>query len=119
MRYSAFICFAILLLAAPTQAADSTANSSRTSDGNSASTSSAKSINRDDPRDIARRLAVIPVAQANAIALKRVPGKLLHAEIETNDGSRTWQIDIQAKDGHRVRMWLNANTGAFLKMVDR
>jgi uncharacterized membrane protein YkoI len=119
MRPSAFICLFALLLAAPAQAADSMASSSRTTDGNSASTSSATSINRDDPRDIARRLSVMPLTQAGAIALKRVPGKLLHAEIETNDGIRTWQIDIQAKDGRRVRMWLNANSGAFLKMVDR
>jgi uncharacterized membrane protein YkoI len=95
------------------------ANSSRTTDGNSASTASAKSINRDDPRDIARRLPVMPLAQASAIALQRVPGRLLDAEIETNDGIRTWQIDVQANDGHMVRMWLNASTGAFLKMVDR
>jgi uncharacterized membrane protein YkoI len=108
-----------MLLAAPAQAADSTANSSRTSDGNSASASATKISNPDSPRDIARRLAVMPVAQANAIALKRIPGKLLHAEIETNDGIRTWQIDVQANDGRKVRMWLNANTGAFLNMVDR
>jgi uncharacterized membrane protein YkoI len=119
MRHSAFLCLCVLLPAAPANAADSMTNSSRTTDGKSASASSAKSINRDDPRDIARRLPVMPAAQANAIALQRVPGKLLHAEIETNDGIRTWQIDIQARDGHTVRMWLNANTGAFLKMVDR
>ena len=59
------------------------------------------------------------MAQAGAIALKRVPGTLLDAEIETNDGIRTWQIDVQAKDGHRVRIWLNANSGAFLRMVER
>ncbi len=116
MRQSAFACLFVLLLAAPTQAADSMANSSRTTDGNSESTSSTKT---GDPRDIVRRLPVMPVAQAGAIALKRVPGQLLHAEIETNDGIRTWQIDVQASDGHRVRLWLNANTGAFLKMVDR
>ena len=119
MRHSAFVCLSVLLLTVPAHADSSSANSSRTTNGDSVSTSSAKTVNPDDPRDIARRLPVMPVAQASAIALKRVPGKLLHTEIETNDGIRTWQIDIQANDGHRVRMWLNANTGAFLKMVDR
>lgn len=71
----------------------------------------------DDPRDIARRVPVIPVLEASRIALKRVPGTVTHAELETNDGLRTWQVDIQPQDGRPVRMWLNANTGAFLRMV--
>ncbi|HKU64226.1 MAG TPA: PepSY domain-containing protein [Rhizomicrobium sp.] len=72
-----------------------------------------------DWRDVLRRLPVIPVAQAADIAQQRVPGTLLHAEIETNDGIRTWQLDIQPRTGHSVRLWLNANTGAFLRMVER
>jgi uncharacterized membrane protein YkoI len=102
------ILLSIILLAAPAAAQSS-----------SSSSSTATTINPDDPRDVARRLPVMPLTRAGAIALERFPGKLLDAEIETNDGIRTWQIDIQAKDGHRVRMWLNANTGEFLKMADR
>jgi uncharacterized membrane protein YkoI len=81
--------------------------------------SSSSTVTPNDPRDIARRAPVISETQAGAIALKRVPGKLLGAMIETNDGIRTWQVDVQANDGHKVRMWLNASTGAFLKSVDR
>lgn len=106
MRPAIPALLSLLLLAAPAGAQSSSASSS-------------SSTNPNDPRDIARRTPVIPLPQAGAIALERVPGKLLDGEIETNDGIRTWQIDIQAKDGHRVRMWLNAHTGAFLKMVDR
>ena len=122
-HYAAFAYLVVLLLGTPTYAADSTANRSRTTNGNGSSSSwsdsSTKTSNPDSPRDIARWLPVNPVAQANTIAVKRVPGTILGAEIETNDGIRTWQIDILGKDGHKVRMWLNANTGAFLKMVDR
>jgi uncharacterized membrane protein YkoI len=95
-----------LLLAAPAAAQGASATSSST-------------VNPNDPRDIARRLPVIKLAQAGEIALKRVPGTVLGAMVETNDGIRTWQIDVQANDGHKVRMWLNANTGAFLRSVDR
>jgi uncharacterized membrane protein YkoI len=114
MRHLAvLVCLFLPLPAVPAHAAGS--SSSSDTNGNSRS----KTVNPDDPRDIARRLPVMPLAQASTIALKRVPGTVLEAEIETNDGIRTWQIDIQARDGHRVRMWLNANSGAFLKMVDR
>jgi uncharacterized membrane protein YkoI len=101
----------------------STATTTHTASDNgpssSWSTASSSTVNPRDPRDIVRRLPVVPLADASAIALGRVSGTLLAAEIETNDGIRTWQIDIQANDGHRVRMWLNANTGAFLRMADR
>jgi len=73
----------------------------------------------DDPRDIARRLPLIPAARASEIALGRVPGTVLEMEIETNDGIRTWQVDIQPETGRPVRIWLNANTGGFLRMVNR
>ena len=120
MRHLAvLVCLSLPLLAAAGHAADSTANGRSNANGSSTSSSWSKTVNPDDPRDIARRLPVMPLARAGAIALERVPGTLLDAEIETNDGVRTWQIDIQAMDGRRVRMWLNANTGAFLKMVDR
>jgi uncharacterized membrane protein YkoI len=85
----------------------------------SASASSSSTVNPNDPRDIARRAPLLPLAEASAIALKRVPGTVLGAMVETNDGIRTWQIDIQRDGGRRVRMWLNAGTGEFLKMVDR
>jgi uncharacterized membrane protein YkoI len=83
------------------------------------SQSSSSTVNLNDPRDIARRAPLMPLAEASAIAVKRVPGTVLGAMIETNDGIRTWQIDIQEANGHKVRMWLNANNGTFLKMVDR
>jgi uncharacterized membrane protein YkoI len=61
----------------------------------------------------------MPLAQASALALKRVPGTVLGVMIETNDGIRTWQIDVQDTNGNKKRIWLNASNGAFLKMVDR
>jgi uncharacterized membrane protein YkoI len=72
-----------------------------------------------DRRDIARRAPVMPVTNAMAIAVKRVPGTVLTTAIETNDGIRTWQIDILAEKGKTVRLWLNASTGEFLRTAER
>jgi uncharacterized membrane protein YkoI len=102
----AWLC--VLALAAPAAA-----------QSRSSSSSASSTVNPDDPRDRARRAPVIPAAQAGEIALKRVPGTILGAMIETNDGIRTWQVDVQANDGRNIRMWLNASNGDFLKMVDR
>jgi uncharacterized membrane protein YkoI len=72
-----------------------------------------------DRRDIARRAPVMPVADAVAIALKRVPGTMLATAMETNDGIRTWQIDILAAKGTKVRLWLNAGNGDVLRTLER
>ena len=76
-------------------------------------------VRLDDRRDIARRAPVMPKADAEAIAVKRVPGQVLASAIETNDGIRTWQIDILAPEGRKVRLWLNAANGTVLKTVER
>ena len=68
-----------------------------------------------DARDLAKALPIIPRADALDIAQKRVPGTVVNAEIETNDGIRTWQVDIRPPARGLVRLWLNANTGAFLR----
>lgn len=76
-------------------------------------------VNLYDRRDIAKRAPTMPLADATAIAVRRVPGTVLAAAIETNDGLRTWQIDILATGGKRVRLWLNASNGDVLKTVER
>ena len=68
-----------------------------------------------DKRDIARRTPIIPEAAAVAIAVKRVPGTVLAAAVETNDGIRTWQVDIKGELGRMTRLWLNASSGEVLK----
>lgn len=73
----------------------------------------------DDPRDLARKSPVIPAARASEIAVARVPGTILGMEIETNDGIRTWQVDVAANAGGTMRLWLKASTGEFLRMVRR
>jgi uncharacterized membrane protein YkoI len=83
------------------------------------SASSNDTVHLDDRRDIARRAPVMPVADAVALAVKRVPGTVLATAIETNDGIRTWQIDILAEKGGKVRLWLNAANGEILKMAQR
>jgi uncharacterized membrane protein YkoI len=81
----------------------------------SASTSSNGSAYLYDRRDVARRAPVMPVADAVAIAVSHVPGTVLATAIETNDGIRTWQIDILAAKGGKVRLWLNAGNGDILR----
>lgn len=103
------ILFLLMALATPALA-DSSA---------SQSASSNNSVNLYDRRDIARRAPVMPEADAVAIAVKRLPGKVLTAAIETNDGIRTWQIDILPISGGQVRLWLNASNGDVLRKVER
>jgi uncharacterized membrane protein YkoI len=85
----------------------------------SQSTSSNGTVNLYDRRDIARRAPVMPLADAAAIAVRHVPGTVLASAIETNDGIRTWQIDVLAKNGGTVRLWLNAANGAVLRTAAR
>jgi uncharacterized membrane protein YkoI len=107
MQRSALILFVALSPATPALADES------------ASRSVNSTVNLHDRRDALRHLPIIPVAQASEIARGRAPGAVIDAEIETNDGIRTWQVDIQTVAGRKVRLWLNANTGAFLRMVER
>lgn len=72
-----------------------------------------------DRRDIARRAPVMPLADAAAIAVKRVPGTVLVTAIETNDSIRTWQIDVLTTKGGTVRLWLNATNGDVLRIAER
>jgi len=89
-------------------------------DASSSSSASANgSASLQDRRDIARRAPVMPQADAVAIAVKRVPGKVLAAAIETNDGIRTWQIDILSAKSGKVRLWLNASNGDILRTAER
>ena len=83
------------------------------------SASTNDTVNLTDKRDIARRAPVMPKDDAVAIAVKRVPGTVQAAAIETNDGIRTWQIDIQPATGKQVRLWLNASNGEILRSVER
>ena len=100
----------LLIVSAPAALADVSQTSSSSANG---------AVNLHDRRDIARHAPIMPAADAVAIAVKRVPGKVLAAEIETDDGIRTWQIDILADKGGKVRLWLNAANGDFLKMAAR
>lgn len=102
-------CLLLAALVAPALA-DVAASQSGTANG---------TVHRDDRRDLARRTPVMPVAQAQAIAVRRVPGTVLAAVIETNDGIRTWQIDIRTAQGGTTRLWLNAGTGEILRVAAR
>jgi len=108
MRY-AIAFFQLALLATPALA-DTSATTSTSANG---------TVRLDDRRDIARRAPVIPRAQAVAVAVRRVPGKVMDAALETNDGIRTWQIDILAGNARRVRLWLDAANGEILRTAER
>lgn len=62
--------------------------------------------------------AKIKKEEAQAIALKRVPGDVLESEIEKEKGKLIWSFDIRGKDGKIYDVEVNAKTGKVLKVEE-
>jgi uncharacterized membrane protein YkoI len=58
----------------------------------------------------------ITINQAMAIALERVPGQVVKAELDYDDKMLTYEIDIRTADGHKYEVKIDANTGAILRV---
>jgi len=54
--------------------------------------------------------------QAIAIAQARFPQGLLHElELESEDGTVVWKVDLRAADGSRAKIWVDASTGTIVR----
>ena len=51
-----------------------------------------------------------------AIALERVPGQVVKAELDYDDGMLVYEIDIRTAEGHKYEVKIDANTGAVLRV---
>lgn len=49
--------------------------------------------------------------QASAIALQQVPGSIQEAELEKEDGTVVWEIEIAGTDEKRYELNIDANNG--------
>lgn len=56
----------------------------------------------------------ISLDQAMSIALQNVPGSVVAAELESDDGSVLWQIDVLDGTNRTVEFEIDANTGVVL-----
>lgn len=58
----------------------------------------------------------ITIEQAMAIALQRVPGQVVKAELDYDDGMLVYEIDIRTAEGRKYELKIDANTGAILRV---
>lgn len=114
-----------LLLAAPALADNSSSSSSSSSSSNNGRSRSSEShssyshSDQDDARDALRRGKVMPLTAILEIAFRRVPGTVLEAELETEDGRLTYKIDILSDSGRKTRIRLNARNGDIITVDNR
>lgn len=123
-RNAALACFAALALATAPARADSSSsssssNSSATNGRTTTHTSSSSSTHRDDQddaREALRQGKVMPLTAILDIAAKRERGTVLDVELETEDGTPVYKIDLLSEAGRKVRMRINARSGEILKV---
>lgn len=60
----------------------------------------------------------VSMEQATTIALGQVQGTLLEAEVESEDGTVIWEIEIRDADGTIYEVELDANTGIVLEVEE-
>ncbi len=60
--------------------------------------------------------AKITEAESKTIALKQVPGTVTDVELEDEDGTVVYGVEVQAKDGNKQDVKVNAQTGKIVKV---
>lgn len=58
----------------------------------------------------------ISMEQAAAIALERVPGHVVKIELDNDDGTLLYEIDIRTVEGVKYEVKVDANTGRIIKV---
>ncbi len=58
----------------------------------------------------------ITIDQAMAIALQRVSGQVVKAELEYDNGMLVYEIEIRTAEGHKYEVKIDANTGTILRV---
>lgn len=58
----------------------------------------------------------LTATQAIKIALAEVPGEVQEAELETEDGSQVYEIEILNAEGVEMEVEINAETGMILEI---
>jgi uncharacterized membrane protein YkoI len=50
------------------------------------------------------------------MALERVPGQVVKAELDYDDGVLLYEIDVRTTEGYKNEVKIDANTGAILRV---
>lgn len=58
----------------------------------------------------------LSIDDAMGIALARVPGKVVKAELDNDDGVLLYEIDIRTADGLKYEVKIHANSGQIIKV---
>ena len=62
------------------------------------------------------KLAKITEAESKAIALQKVPGTVTEVELEDEDGTIIYGVEVQVKDGSKQDVKVDAQTGKIVKV---
>lgn len=77
---------------------------------------------KDDTLDLARaaveRGEILPLAEAVAELLERVPGRIVEAEFERDDGLAIYELELVTEDGQLIDAEVDARTGAILEVEE-
>ena len=59
--------------------------------------------------------ASLSAEQASAIALNAVPGKVIGTEIEKEDGSLVWEVEVLTSENEMYELEIDANDGRIIE----
>ena len=82
--------------------------------GLGASLASADEVDQDEALALTERGAILPLQSLIADELKRYPGRFLEAELERDDGSYIYELEIVTRDRRVIELEYDAATGALL-----
>ena len=75
-----------------------------------------KEVNDNQDQVTLAKQAKITEAESKTIALKQVPGTVTDVELEDEDGTVVYGVEVQAKDGSKQDVKVNAQTGKIVKV---
>ncbi len=68
-----------------------------------------------DNDDIAPNDVAVNIQQALDIALAQVPGSVIEAELENEDGLVVWEITVASAEEQTVEVTIDANSGVIIE----
>lgn len=72
----------------------------------------------DRARDAVLQQRARPLAEILGVVARTVPGKVLDAELETDDGQVVYELKILTREGRLVELHVDAASGMILKRED-
>lgn len=69
-------------------------------------------------REALERGAILPLARILDIARAETGGRVIEVEFDEDDGRYIYEVELVTPDGRRVKLEIDAATGAILKIED-